>query len=216
MTKEEALKKIEELKNYINSCDNESNKVKSDNLIIERDLWFLSILKDLKVGNIESYYIVYSNSKNEWMFQDVKNGILWCSYGRIWSILESKYNMEYTDIQSYIGDQVLNHLNWKVTTPYLPEHNRRPLVLNHLNWKVTTPNGTPITLGGRVLNHLNWKVTTPSSNDSPCSSGVLNHLNWKVTTPITVASISDKEVLNHLNWKVTTPGKTFISWEWGC
>jgi hypothetical protein len=117
MTKEEALNKIDELKNYINSCDKETNELNLKNLNSERDHWFLSILKDLKVGEIHPIYIEYYNSKNEWMFQDRKNEILWCSYGKIWSILKSKYKMEYTEIQSYIKDQLLNHLNWKVTTP---------------------------------------------------------------------------------------------------
>jgi hypothetical protein len=119
MTKEEALNKIDELKNYINSCDKETNELNLKNLNSERDHWFLSILKDLKVGKIDSNYIVFSNSKNEWMFQDMKNGNFWCNYKRIWSIFETKYKMEYTDIQSYIKDQLLKHLNWKVTTPEL-------------------------------------------------------------------------------------------------
>jgi hypothetical protein len=91
------------------------NKIDSDNLIIERDEWFLSILKDLNVGNIKTDRIRYNNSKYYyWMFIDFKNGILWCNYLLIWSVLETKYNMNYTDIQSYIKDQVLKHLNWKV------------------------------------------------------------------------------------------------------
>ena len=111
MNKEQALKQIEELKLFIQSIDSKENQ--ND----ERDKWFLSILKDLKVGEIHDNYILYYNSKNEYAFQDDKNGRIWVSYCIIWKVLETKYHMKYVDIQEYIKDMLFKHLNWKVTTP---------------------------------------------------------------------------------------------------
>ena len=111
MNKEQALKQIEELKLFIQSIESK------ENLNDERDKWFLSILKDLKIGEIHDNCILYHNSKNETVFEDNKDGKIWMSYHIIWKILETKYKMGDDDIQEYIKDMLFKHLNWKVSTP---------------------------------------------------------------------------------------------------
>jgi hypothetical protein len=97
MNKQEALNKIDE------------------NLFKERDEWFLSILKDLKIGKLRLDCIIWVNSNDEWMFKDYKDGDIRVSYYRIWDILGTKYKMKYFEIREYIKYQLLKHLNWKVT-----------------------------------------------------------------------------------------------------
>ena len=111
MNKEQALKQIEELKLFIQSIESK------ENLNDERDKWFLSILKDLKIGEIRVNYILYRNSKNEYIFQDIRHDTIIISYHIIWKILETKYKMGDDDIQEYIKDMLFKHLNWKVSTP---------------------------------------------------------------------------------------------------
>jgi hypothetical protein len=73
------------LKEFVNEYEMELNKIYSEKLFIERDQWFLSILKDLKIGEIvPNTSVTYYNSKNEWIFKDS------------------------------IEDQVLKNLNWKI------------------------------------------------------------------------------------------------------
>jgi hypothetical protein len=88
----------------------------SDELKIERDKWFLSILKDLKVGHIESQYntyVSYNNSNNKFMFQYFGDGLLRCSYDRIWSIFKFKFEMNDDDTKKYIEKKVSIHLFWQ-------------------------------------------------------------------------------------------------------
>ena len=62
--------------------------------------------------------ITFYNDKNEWMYQqDYKNGGLWISYDRIWSILESKSGLNYNQIKELINDWVETNLGWKGLTP---------------------------------------------------------------------------------------------------
>lgn len=51
--------------------------------------------------------------------QDFKRNYLWCSYNNVWSIFESKYGLEYNEIQSFIRDMVEQHFKLGGLTPYL-------------------------------------------------------------------------------------------------
>jgi len=112
-TKQDILDQIDILKKKAEALE-DSNQSSNK----EMDEWFLSILKDLRVKEIASEYIEYGNSKGEWMIQDRKKGTLWLSYGRVWFVFESKYGMKSIEIQQYIKDKLLMHLNWNVNTVY--------------------------------------------------------------------------------------------------
>jgi len=112
-TKKEILDQIEILKKKAEALEGSNQSPNK-----ERDEWFLSILKDLRVKEIASEYIEYGNSKGELMIQDGKKGTFWLNYDHIWSVFESKYGMKSIKIQQYTKDMLLMHLNWSVNTGY--------------------------------------------------------------------------------------------------
>jgi len=112
-TKQDILDQIEILKKKAEALEDSNQSLNK-----EMDEWFLSILKDLRVKEITSICIEYGNSKGEWMIQNDKKGTLWLSYGRVWSVFESKYGMKSIEIQQYTKDMLLMHLNWSANTGY--------------------------------------------------------------------------------------------------
>ncbi len=92
--------------------------------------WIPSIIQDTKV-TINNKYSYYYNSKNKYLCIDYKN---------IWSVFESKYDMEYSDIQSLIIGYVVSTHNIEVKhtkeyiaiqlVPVVSTHN---IEVNHLN-----------------------------------------------------------------------------------
>jgi hypothetical protein len=76
----------------------------------ERDKWFLSILKDLKIIEINSNCIEYHNSKNELIIRYNKNGVFYLDNDTIILVMQNKYKMEYDDIHKYVKD--IMNLNW--------------------------------------------------------------------------------------------------------
>lgn len=62
--------------------------------------------------------ITYYNSKNEWLIQqDYKRDALYVSYSRIWSVFESRFELNYQEISNFINHWVETNLNWKGLTP---------------------------------------------------------------------------------------------------
>lgn len=67
------------------------------------------------------YYIIESNVKIPIFFQDAKNNIFWCNYNHYWLIIESKFVLNYDDVQcitKYLVESVLNiHIEAPMTYP---------------------------------------------------------------------------------------------------
>ena len=99
MTKEEALKQIEELKKFLEQQDKQSN-------IEEATKWLTGLLPTL-TAKFQDGNTVWRNKKSEYMFeQDYKNGLLRYSYDRVYLVLNSNYKLEYNKIQQLIADVV--------------------------------------------------------------------------------------------------------------
>ena len=84
------------------------------------DKVFLDLMEGME-RKIHPYYphliIWYKN--NEWYFkQDEENGYLWCQYDRVWSVFETHYSPNNTEIQVIIKDLMERHYKLKCLTPY--------------------------------------------------------------------------------------------------
>lgn len=79
-------------------------------LEIEKKERFLTILKDLKIGDICNSYTEWHDSTGDWIFQDMRNGKAIFSE-KVWSIFSKVYNMETYDIQVFLKENVKEFLN---------------------------------------------------------------------------------------------------------
>jgi hypothetical protein len=61
--------------------------------------------------------IFYTIDDNIYMEMILKNGYLWVNYNRVWSIFESKFGMEYEQIQDLIKGIVEEHFKSGSLTP---------------------------------------------------------------------------------------------------
>ena len=110
MTKEEALKQIEELKKFIAEIDNKPNTEAAAK-------WLNELLPTL-TAKFQDGNTVWRNKKSEYMFeQDYKNGLLRYSYDRVYLVLNSNYKLEYNKIQQLIADVVGKALKCEELTP---------------------------------------------------------------------------------------------------
>lgn len=63
-----------------------------------------------KEGNQEFY------KNNKWYFiYDRKSDYLCCSYGRVWSIFEEKYGLNYNEIEDLLKDMLKKYFNMETT-----------------------------------------------------------------------------------------------------
>jgi hypothetical protein len=62
---------------------------------------------NIVIKDLDGFVVMY-NRKNAWFYVD---------YTIIWSVFEKQYNMNYTDIQLFITNMFLKHLNWRPETP---------------------------------------------------------------------------------------------------
>ena len=100
-------------------------------------------LSDLIIFINESYpdEINYMKPDGSWiMQQDNKYDRLWIRYDGFWEVLESKFCMEYTDIQNLIQAMVERAFKHKVSTPVTKNNIIPVLVERAFKHKVSTPN----------------------------------------------------------------------------
>jgi len=73
---------------------------------------FLSFFNDLiKDGDL------YIKDNDIYFEYDLKHNEFWCSYDKVWSHLESKYNMNYVEICNFIKKLLEEHLNINDVSP---------------------------------------------------------------------------------------------------
>ena len=109
MTKEEALKQIEELKKFIAEIDNKPSTAAAK--------WLTQLLPTL-TAKYENGDITWYDGNGEWIFQqDYKYNLLRYSYYRIYKILESTYRLDYIKIQQLITDVVAKAYKCEGLTP---------------------------------------------------------------------------------------------------
>jgi hypothetical protein len=82
-------------------------------------VWFIDFIKDIKIKEQDTYpEIILWEKDGEIVFeQDFDNHILWCSFDKIWSILEWDYSLYYIEIQKLIINTMEDRLNISGFTP---------------------------------------------------------------------------------------------------
>ena len=153
MTKEQRF--VQLLKGYITSVN-----IKKDNVLLE-------LIKD-------SYILLQL---------DLKTGYLWVNWYKIWSIFEKEYNLNDTEIQSFVKDQVEHHFKWKEVTPPSSRRQRQQEVEHHFKWKEVTPVPDVNRNIHRVEHHFKWKEVTPAAVAGDTMYLVEHHFKWKEVTP---------------------------------
>ena len=130
MTKEEALHKIEELRQFI---ENEEKKPTKE----ER---FLELINgcEIKIDKAK-----YPNSvfffKGDKYFFEIEKQYLWCSYVNVWSVFESEFKLGYDEIKSLIKSMVEEHFKMKGVTPISLAIKQLMKVEEHFKMKGVTP-----------------------------------------------------------------------------
>jgi len=95
-------------------------KTKEERLKELLDKLFVEYFISLQSNQSPKDFIIYYNSKKEWLIiHDKNSGITDINYQDIWSIFEKEYNMKYKNIQSFIKNELLIPLNLIETMPYL-------------------------------------------------------------------------------------------------
>ena len=87
--------------------------------------WFKDILNNLTEYRspnrpLNIFYKLDNEIVMEMEFadQDQNSGYLWVSYTKIWSVFETRFNMEYQQIQGLIKAMVEETYNLRGVTPY--------------------------------------------------------------------------------------------------
>ena len=84
------------------------------------DLWSKLYIIETDVHHNDGGEFLYymNNDEKYWIFlRDDKKEKFWCNYSNYWSLLESKFNLNYGDIQELTKFLVENALNNTVATP---------------------------------------------------------------------------------------------------
>jgi len=104
---------------------------------------FAELVKDLERKEDRTKYsnsLIWLNNQSQFMFKhDEKTGIFWCSYTRFWSVFESKFGMNYYDIQSFTKCMVAQHFKLNGVTPVLVQVLIPSLVAQHFKLNGVTP-----------------------------------------------------------------------------
>lgn len=150
----------------------------NDNPIIDI---FNEITDGIKIMNCNVYnedgleFIYHKNG--EWIFyQDVKNKKFWCEYIRYWSIFDSKFNLEYSEIQaitkllveqsSLCNSKVEEELKREVVTPLKLRYSPEGVVEEALKREVDTPLQKHYKLLPQLEEVLKREVATPITSRS--------------------------------------------------
>jgi phage antirepressor YoqD-like protein len=114
---EQAQKELDQIKDRVKELERIMNEPKVSKEKEMSDFLF-SMLKETTAKITGEKGITHYNLKNEWLVQeDYKNGYLWVRYLLIWSIFESKFNLNYNEIKEFISSWVESNTGWKGLTP---------------------------------------------------------------------------------------------------
>ena len=114
MNKENLNEKIAAMEKELAAMKLEESQLKGK---WEGRTWLLSLLPTL-TGKLESGNITWSNSDNEWMFeQNYEKRLLSYSYYRVYLILKDKYELDDNIIESIIADVAGGALKCRGLTP---------------------------------------------------------------------------------------------------
>jgi len=103
--------------------------------------FFLYIIDGIKIKEQTEYPNSILWEKNDEIIfdQNLKFKYLFVNSKLIWSVFRNVFGLNYDEIQSFIKNQVEEHLNWKGFTPHSGWLSNKGKVEEHLNWKGFTP-----------------------------------------------------------------------------
>ena len=82
--------------------------------------WFLEQITDLEKKRSDYFFprSIFFIKNGEVLFEyDQKFKFFWCDYGKIWSVLETEFDLKYEDIGELIKSMVEEHLNFGRVIP---------------------------------------------------------------------------------------------------
>ena len=79
--------------------------------------FFLNVIDGMKIYKQNNYYVFWRKNDKIIFRQELKTKCLYVDYYSIWSIFSKVFGLNYDEIQSFIKEQVEEHLNWKGFTP---------------------------------------------------------------------------------------------------
>lgn len=130
------------------------------NLLLDwfNDIWIKLSIIETDVYHQDGGEIIYyiDGDIKQWVFyQDNKNDIFYCDYDHYWSILETKVDLNYNDIQDVTKLLVDNALNNSVSIPHTQLLAEFDQVDNVLNNSVSIPKVMVVQYQGKVDNAIN-------------------------------------------------------------
>ena len=125
------------------------------------------------VYNEEGLEFIYHKDGQWIFFQDYKNEIFWVNYYKYWLLFESKFNLNYEEIQAIT----------------------RVLVEEALKREVSTPAGIITTSSDLVEEVLKREVSTPQTPGLVNESKVEEALKREVSTPLCAGNYSEEKLV---------------------
>lgn len=121
MKKETLNEKIAAMEKELAAMKLEVNQAEISNIEKARQ-WLVNFLNEndgkFEIQVKKDAHTYYRN--DQWLFQlDLKNNGLWVYYYSTWLILQTKYSLNYNEIQQLIKDVVGEAFNCKDFTPFI-------------------------------------------------------------------------------------------------
>ena len=108
--------------------------------------------------------MTYYNDKGEWVYQqDYINNKIWVSYDICWSVLKSKYNLNYQEIKTFISGWIETNLGWQGLTPMSGVMIKIGMIETNLGWQGLTPTAGNCYQLREVETNLDWNGLSPHS-----------------------------------------------------
>ena len=136
------------------------------------------------VYNEEGLEFIYHKDGQWIFFQDYKNERFWVNYYKYWSIFESKFRLNYEEIQAITKVLVEEALKREVSTPTRDFSSKSNRVEEALKREVSTPVGTMVMYLVKVEEVLKREVSTPLCAGTHNEERVEEALKREVSTPL--------------------------------
>ncbi len=123
------------------------------NIKHEMNVFFLSFLEGCEIKISDKYQDFVFYVKNDLILfqQELKNRYFWVKYDLIWSVFESKYELNYAETQLFIKDILETHIKLEGYTPCFGDS----VHLFKLETHIKLEGYTPITQKSKTLS--DWK-----------------------------------------------------------
>ena len=92
------------------------------------------------------------------MRQDLKNGCLWTLYEGFWSVFQSKYRLEYKQIQCFMRYMMGGHLKLEALIPLINARDWLIRMGGHLKLEALTPSKVKVARKSRWEDISNWRL----------------------------------------------------------